>query len=230
MQIPLNLIAVRLFAGTYCWWHYYWASVRVVGRAIACDCLLACYHWRLCFSASYLLFRGYQIRTHSNTFRSVRVQSKILLMLCFINEITNVNRFIHRYSAVANEYKLSATALCVFICSEFNNKIFHAFGRQRQRDQRWWRRYQRRCRRRCLHSIFHVQCMAIGKCSVSSANPINVHIIKLFHSLTLMQPQLLLDACIRCCFDTTQKYTHSHSCSHHSHYSMQHQQKTRIHN
>lgn len=54
----------------------------------------------------------FQCRCHAENNRH-------LFWLCFINEITNVNRFIHRHSVVANEYKLSATTLCVSIRSEF---------------------------------------------------------------------------------------------------------------
>lgn len=59
------------------------------------------------------------------------------LLLCFINEITNVNRFIHRHSAVAYEYKLSSDHIVCFHPQWIYNKIFVPFGRRRCQQSTW---------------------------------------------------------------------------------------------
>lgn len=114
----------------------------------------------------------------------MRIQSVFLFWLCFINEITKVNRFVHRHSAVAKYIQINYATLCATIRSEFNNKIFHEFVRSFNNDDD-------------DDDIHHP---VIGKCAPCMHRILRLNnIIIIFRPLTLMRPQFATDVCIRCC-------------------------------
>lgn len=149
-------------------------TVNDIMSVVVCSLLLAC-----C-----VLAVRYD-RVYTDTYRAYVEPNRHLHRRCFIYEITNVNRFIHRHSAAANEYKLSATTLCVSIRSEFIIKFSMRSGRRRRCQQslsdciHYPTIHRLMQRKQCTHTQTH-QTMTLFQHSNSDATTI---VAQCFHTL-----------------------------------------------